>query len=113
MKMTNWVTTILAAGVLAMAGCGKSKPAPGRTVEGVTVETAKLQQAFAAGSPELQNGVAAVKMSVRYGDWAAALATLEKMANNPSLTEPQKQVVALVTEQVKQVASKPPTPPAQ
>jgi hypothetical protein len=113
MKTTNGIALILLSGVLALAGCGKSKPAAGPMISGVTVEVAKLQQAFATASPDLQTAVDAVKMGVRYGDYAATLAELDKLANNPSLTEAQKKIVAEVAEQVKQVASKAAPPPTQ
>ena len=101
------------AGALALAGCGKSAPPVVTTISGVTVEVAKLQQTFATASPRLRTAVDAVKTGVRYGDYPAALAQLEKLANHPSLTDLQKQVVAQVTEQVKQVASKTSAPPSR
>ena len=45
---------------------------------------------------------------VRYGDYNKALAELDKLANNASLTEPQKKIVSEVTEQVKKAAASSP-----
>jgi len=112
MKTANWMMMFLLAGVLALAGCGKEKPAA-TVMNGVTVDLPKLQEAFATASSELQTSVSEVRMGVRYGVYARALTALEKLANAPGLTEDQKKVVAQVTEQVKQLASKAPAPPAQ
>lgn len=98
---------VLVAGVLAVAGCGKEKPkAQPITAEGVTVDLPKLQMAFATAAPDLQTSVSEVRMGLRYGDYPRALAGLDKLANAPSLTADQKKIVADVTEQIKQAASK-------
>ena len=45
-------------------------------------------------------------MAIRYGQHAEALAELEKLAANASLTEPEKKVVNDVIGQVKQLLAK-------
>lgn len=112
MKTTEWMMMLLLAGVVALAGCGKEKPAA-TVMDGVAVDLPKLQEAFATASPELQTSVSEVRMGVRYGDYPRAFTALDKLANAPGLTEPQKQIVAQVAGQVKQMASKSATPPAQ
>ena len=102
----------LLAGVLALAGCGKPPPPP-PVQQGVTIDLPKLKEAFAKASPELQSAAAEVARGVRYGEFPAAMAALEKIANAPGLTEPQKKIVSEVTEQVKQVASKAAAAPAR
>jgi hypothetical protein len=72
------------------------------------VDLPKLQAAFATASPELQTLVSEVAQGLRYSDYTRALPALEKLANAPGLTEPQKKVVAEVTEGVKALASKAP-----
>ncbi len=113
MKRIYAITILVVAGVLALAGCGKSKPAAGPTIDGVTVDMGKFTAVFGTAGPQFQASFNAVRTGVRYGDYASALAELDKLAANPSLTETQKQVVALVTEQIKQVASKSTLPPPQ
>ena len=111
MKTMNWVTLFLLAGVLALAGCGKEKPkAPVK--QGVTVDLPNLKGAFATSSPELQAAVSEVAMGLRYSEYPRAFAGLDKLANTPSLTEPQKKIVGEVTMQVKEVASKAAASPA-
>jgi len=112
MKTANWMMMFLLAGALALTGCGKQKPAA-TVVAGVTVDLPKLRETFATASPELQTVVSEVGMGVRYADYARALSALEKLANAPGLTDPQKKIANEVTEQVKAMASKATAPPAQ
>ena len=95
----------LLAGLLALASCNKPTPPP-PTQQGIALDLPKLKEAFASSGPEIQTQVATVLNGVRYEEFATALATLDKLAQTPGLTEPQKKIVTQVTEQVKQVASK-------
>ena len=114
MKTTNWIYGVLAAGLLAVAGCGQSQKAPQpMDINGVKVDLPKFRQAFATVNPELQSSLGKVTMSVRYGQYPEAVAELEKLANNPSLTEPQKKVATEVLQQLKQVVSQTPARPAR
>lgn len=110
--MTNWIMMFLLAGVFVMAGCSKAKPtAP--VLQGVTVDLPKLREAFATATPDLQASVSEVTMGIRYGEYPRAFAGLDKLVNTPNLTEPQKKVVNDVIAEVKQLASKAATAPAQ
>lgn len=106
---------LFAVSLIAFVGCKKSEPTPsGAQIAGVTVDTPKLQQAFQGASPEIQSQVTQVSFGVRYGDYMKSLAALDKLANDPGVTEAQKKVVNEVLEQVKQVMAKQQTqPPAQ
>jgi hypothetical protein len=114
MKTTNWILGGLAAGLLALAGCGESQKGPQpMVINGVKVDLPKLRQAMPAENLELQKSLNTLSISIRYGQYAEAVAGLEKLANNAALTEPQKKVVTEVVEQLKQVISQAPAKPAQ
>jgi hypothetical protein len=113
-KTKNWISSILAAALLAEAGCGQAQKAPQPTmVNGVKVDLAKFQQAFTTAQPELQGNVTKVTMSIRYGLYADAVVAAEKVANSPGLTDEQKKVAGEILEQLKQAASRSPAKPAQ
>jgi len=110
--MERWSVAILAAALLATAGCGKaSKPQP--TAATALMDMGKLQETFQPPSPEFQNSLTKLRFAIRYGQFDAALAELDKLAHSASLTEPQKKAVDDKVEQVKQaIASTAPKPPA-
>jgi hypothetical protein len=114
MKTKNWISSILAAALLVEAGCGESRKAPQPTIiNGVKVDLAKFQQAFNIAPPEVQSSVFKVTMSIRYAQYAEAVAAVDKIVKSAGLTEPQKKVAAEVLEQLKQVASQAPAKPAR
>jgi Skp family chaperone for outer membrane proteins len=113
MKTTNYMLMILLAGLFTVAGCGKSsKPQPSAP-PGV-IDLGKLQQAFPAPRAEVRASLAKLNFAKRYGDYQAALAELDKLAQLPDLTDAQKQAINDMIQAVKQKAeTKAPTPPAQ
>jgi len=113
MKLTNVVLGVLAAGALALAGCGKSAAdnPPGIVLNGVNVDTPKLQAALATAKPDVLNNLPKVSFGMRYGDYPGALAALQKIADDPSLTDAQKKLANQVLEQLKQAIAK--APPKQ
>ena len=113
MKAITGLWAALAICLLASAGCNKSgKPAPPKTdYAGVTVDWPKLDTDFANGDPDVQEGAYMAKRHIRYERFTQALMELDKLSNNPKLTESQKKVVNGLIEQTKQVIAK--TPPAQ
>jgi hypothetical protein len=103
-KMTNCLPILLLAGVFALAGCGKSsKPQP--SADAAVMDMRQLQQAFPSPSNEVQSSLDKVRMAIRYRQVEVVLAELDKLANNASLTEPQKKAVNDKIEQVKQAIS--------
>jgi hypothetical protein len=99
---------------LLVGGCGKAKTPPPPEYNQVTVDLPKLTQAFTGTTtPEVQQSVNMVQRNLRYGDYTKALMSLDELANNPAVTEPQKKVVAELIEQVKKVISQAPAPAAQ
>ena len=114
MKTTHWILGALAASLLAVAGCGQSqKPPPPTLINGVQLDLPKFRQAFATATPELQASQTKLMMAIRYGQYSEAVAELEKIASNASLTEPQKKAATDLLAQVKQLASQPVAKPAQ
>lgn len=114
MKTKNWISSILAAALLAEAGCGEAQKSPQPTIiNGVKVDLARFQQAFNTAPADLQSSAFKVTMSLRYGQYAEAIAALEKVANAPGLTEPQKTVAHDVLQQLKQVLTRSQTSPPQ
>jgi uncharacterized lipoprotein len=113
MKATNYLIIILAVGVLALAGCGKSnEPKPGARRPGV-VDLSALQLAFPNPAPEVSSSLDKLRFSLRYRTFDAAVVELDKLSNLPNLTEPQKKAVADVIEQVKAAINAVPAQPAQ
>jgi hypothetical protein len=115
MKTRNWISSAVLACVLAGAGCGPSQKAGPQpmVINGVKVDLPKLRVAFPPENTEVQTSLNAVTMSIRYGQYAEAMAGLDKLAGKAGLTEPQKKVVADVLEQLKQVANQAPAKPAK
>ena len=114
MKTLKWMALVLAASMLAFAGCSKAQKLPQtQDVNGVSVDLPKLQNAFVGSPPDVLNDVTQVAFGIRYGDYMKSLAALDKLANNTTITEAQKKVVNDVIEQVKKVMSQAPAPAAQ
>jgi len=109
---TNYLLMVLLAGGLAFAGCGK----PASTqVQGTiaAMDVPKFQEAFPSPTPAQQSSIDKVRMGVRYGTYPDVLAALDKLASDPSLTEPQKKAVSDLIEGVKQTLAKAATAPAK
>jgi hypothetical protein len=108
MKRLNRFTTLaLVLGSLvafSSAGCKKKVAAPKTPEEGML----QVQAALVKASPEVQskfNNV--VVMGIRYGKNAEALAALEQIGDDPSLTPEQKKVVK---EEIDLLRAKTPSP---
>jgi hypothetical protein len=107
--MKRLALALLATGLFAAPGCKKAEPPPPPgTVPryGVIVDIPKLEQEFQAASPELQKVVQTVKVDCRLWKLAEAGVVLEKLGNEPSLTESQKKTVSEVSEQVVRALAK-------
>ncbi len=102
--MTKFLVGILAACVLALAGCSK-KEAP---LPQEQMDLQKFMQAFQNATPEQQANVTKVSFGLRYGQPATSLAALDALSNDASLTDQQKKTVAAMIEHVKQQATNAP-----
>jgi|SRR5579862_5762791 len=106
MKKINLVLGLLTAFFVVLAGCKKADQAlPSPKVNGVTVDLPKLTEAFTSSSQELRTLVTQVGFNIRYTKYEDALMVLDKLVNDPSLTEDQKKIVNTVIEQTKQLVN--------
>ncbi len=104
MRTTRWTVAILAAAVLATAGCSKaSKPQP--TAASELMDMGKLQQTFQPPSPDFETSLTKLRFALRYGEFDTALAELDKLANTAGITEAQKKAVNDKIDQVRQAIS--------
>ena len=104
----------LLAVALVPAGCSKKDSEKSIMPQAVTLDVPKLRAAFAAASPELKAQADSAIRNIEFGrSYSAGLATLDKLAGAPDLTEEQKKVVTDVMGQVKQLMGGGAAPPAQ
>ena len=114
MKTLNVLITLFTASLLVAGGCGKEKPPPAPEIQGVAVDIPKLNEAFENASAELKQLSTQVGFNIRYGKYEDALMSLDKLANDPNVTAPQKKVVNDLIEQTKKLANAAPAAaPAQ
>lgn len=109
---TKWVSAVLAIGLLAFAGCGKSDKDSAKT-GAAKIDLPKFQQTFPSPTPAQQSCLEKVTSGVRYRLYPQALASLETLASDPAITEPQKKAVADLVEGIKQAMASTPAAPAQ
>lgn len=100
MKTTYPLFLILTAAALALTGCSKPST-PASAIAGPMAKAANLQKAFPAAGPGLKASLDKIASDIRYGEYPAVLAELEKVAVDPSLTDDQKKAVSDTTEEVK------------
>jgi hypothetical protein len=113
MKLTSYLVVALVAGLLAVAGCGKSNtPKPGTPIPGA-VDVTALQQAFPKPPPEVLAAVDKLRFAIRYRKFDAAFPELEKLSRLPNLTDQQKKAIDDVIGQVKAAMAAAPAAPAQ
>lgn len=104
MKQLVRVVSLVAVGLLILAqpGC-KKKAVTGQAPQTVEQGVEQLRAALLKASPDVQgdlyNGVV---FNLRYGKNVEALASLDKISSDPSLTPDQKKLVDQVIELLKQ-----------
>jgi hypothetical protein len=116
-KISSGLAAVLAAAVVAAGGCHKKVdqgPPPGHVrMWGVDLDTPRLDTDFTNASPEVQRSVRSVKQAVRRGQLPAAIAQLEQLAGDASLTAPQKKLASDLSDQLRQVLAKSHPAPAE
>jgi len=107
--MNPLLLAILAIG-LALTGC-KKKDTSGGASDNPMGALIKMQQAIYPAPPEVQASMEKVAFGIRYRQYETAMPELDKIAANPSLTDPQKKAVNATIESLKKaMAAPPPTP---
>ena len=111
MKMPTLVVSLIGVCLAGLAGCKKAEQSqPEGTVQlyGVTVAIPKLDTEFQNAPPNVQAAVTQVKNAYRFGQYGKMIVELDKLANIPALTEPQKKLANDLIEQMRQVIAKAP-----
>ena len=98
--------------MLALAGCSKSDKGPPPRQPG-RVDLSQLQQQFPNPTPEVAACIEKARFACRYRTFDTAQAELDKLAQMPNLTEPQKKAVDEVVEQIKTAIKAGAAAPAQ
>lgn len=98
-KTPYWIITSVAVLALALVGCGKKG-----------VDTSKLEKSFASAQADAKGAVDSAVSSIKAGDHASAMASLQRAAAQAQLTPQQeaalKDVIAQVQEQLQQAVKK-------
>ena len=114
MKTTYFLFLTFAICLITLAGCKKEdRQGSSQQFHGVNVDLAKLETEFAKAGQDVQDSLALVKRFLRYAQFPQALIELDKLSNNPSLSESQKMLVNDLIQQTKQEVSKAPAQPGQ
>ena len=94
---------MVVAGALALAGCSKSANGPAPVnADGVPVmDMAKLRSEFSSADEEVRQSLDKAAFAVRYSNYTVALEELNKLSNNPKLSEAQKKAVTDFIDQLK------------
>jgi len=112
MKTTVFLIGLIAAGALALAGCGKSDKA-GAQQPSAAMDFTKFRQAFPAPTPEQNQVIAKVSLGIRYRLYPDALAALAQLSGDASLTDAQKKAVSDLAGGLSQMMTNAPAAPTQ
>src|SRR5215831_13520204 len=116
MKPTLRALAVAIAILLGITGCKKSQSQTAtRDRYGIGIDWPKLDTDFRDNSDaNVQAAVSAIKRSILYHQFPQAIADLERLASNPTLSDSQKKVLADLRDQTQQVMAKASLPqPAQ
>lgn len=91
----------LSVSVVLLAGCGEpDADATARPPE-QAFNAVQFFDDFALAPPEVKSLADSAWKSIQLGAFSESLKSLEKLADNPALNEPQRKSVTKLTEQVK------------
>jgi len=104
MKSTLCAVALAATLLPVTEGCKKAQSqTAAQDRYGIGIDWPRLDSDFRDGDPAVQAGVASIKRSILYHQFPQAIANLEKLASNPSLTDPQKKILNDLRDQTRQV----------
>jgi outer membrane protein assembly factor BamD (BamD/ComL family) len=95
MKFTGWILIVMAATALVLSGCNKKS----------SVDTAPLEKSFASAEPANKSTADQAASDIKAGDYAGAMAKLQKLAAQAKLTPEQQQAVKDVLAQIQKQLS--------
>jgi hypothetical protein len=108
-KTKTFLRSAFMAGLLVVPGLGCGKPAGSQQPHSLDEAVTQLRAALLKSNPQVQSNLYnGVVSQVRYGKYMDMLMALDTIANDPSLTEPQKRAVTNTIEQVKPLLAKAP-----
>jgi hypothetical protein len=115
MKPTLRALPIAFAILLGISSCKKSQSQTAtRDRYGIGIDWPKLDTDFRDTDPNVQAAVSAIKRSILYHQFPQAIADLERLASNSTLSDSQKKVLTELRNQTQQVMAKASSPqPAQ
>jgi hypothetical protein len=106
MKSTLYAVFIVAL-LPVLEGCKKAQPQTAvQDRYGIGIEWPRLDSDFHDSDPAVQAAVASIKRSILYHQFAQAIAGLDRLASNSSLSDSQKKTVNDVRDQTQQVMTK-------
>lgn len=98
---------LLVAMLSVIAGCKKPQSQTATQDRyGIGVEWPRLDTDFRDSEPVVQAAVASIKRSILYHQFPQAMAGLDRLASNPSLSDSQKKTVNELRDQTQQVMTK-------
>ena len=86
-----WLVSFLAVCALSISGCKKSG-----------VDTRPLEKSFSSAEPATKGSADKADSAVKAGDYAGAMAELQKLAAQAKLTPEQQKAITDTLEQVRQ-----------
>ena len=114
MKTTYFLFLTFAICLMTLTGCKKEDhQGSAQQFHGVNVDWPKLETEFAKAGQDVQDSLNLAKRFLRYAQFPQALMELDKLSNNPSLTDSQKKLVNDLIQQTKQEVTKAPAQPGQ
>jgi hypothetical protein len=98
---------IALACLFVTSACKKSQSqAASQDRYGIGIDWPRLDTEFQNNDPAIQAATASIKRSILYHQFRQAIADLEKLATNPTLTDPQKKTLTDLRDQTQQVMAK-------
>jgi hypothetical protein len=108
MKPIMRVVGIAFAFLFATSACKKSQPQTAtRDRYGIGIDWPRLDTEFRDNTdPNVQAAISTIKRSILYHQFPQAIADMEKLAGNPTITNPQKKTLVDLRDQTQQVMAK-------